>query len=112
MTSPPEGEEPESLRELAGRVIDNTKAYVRAEVTLVKQTAVTKASQAAVPAALVVVAVLLLQAAITVLAAALGLFFARWLGSAGGLAVAALVVLAISGLLVWIAVNRIKRIAE
>jgi hypothetical protein len=112
MTSPTEGDEPESLRELAGRVIDNTKAYVRAEVTLVKQTAVTKASQAAIPAALVVIAVVLLQAAITVLAAALGLLFARWLGSAGGLAVAALVVLAISGLLVWIAVNRIRRIVE
>jgi hypothetical protein len=112
MTSPTEAEEPESLRELAGRVIDNIKAYVRAEVTLAKQTAVTKASQAAVPAALVVVAVLLLQAAITVLAAALGLLFARWLGPAGGFAVAALLVLAISGLLVWIAVQQIRRIVE
>lgn len=112
MTSPTEGEEPESLRDLVARVIDNTKAYVRAEVALVKQTAATKTSQAAVPAILVVVAVVLLQAAITVLAAALGLFFARWLGSAGGLAVAALVVLAISGALVWIAINRIRRMVE
>jgi hypothetical protein len=110
MTSPIEGEEPESLRDLAGRVIDNTKAYVRAEVALVKQTAITKASQAAVPAALIVAEIVLVQAAVTVLAAALGLWLGHWLGLAGGFAVAALIGLALSGLLVWIAVERIRRI--
>lgn len=112
MTYATEGEEPESLRELAARVIDNSKAYVRAEITLAKQTAVTKASQAAMPAVLVVAGIVLVQAAITILAAALGLLLAHWLGPAGGLAVAALIVLALAGLLVWIAVNQIKRIAR
>jgi len=112
MTLPTEGDEPESLREVAGRVIDNTKAYVRAEITLAKQTAITKASQATVPVALIVTAIVLLQAAVTVLAAALGLLLAHWLGSAGGLAAAAVIVIAISGLLVWVAVEQIKRLTR
>lgn len=112
MTLPVEVDEPESLRELVGRVIDNAKAYVKAEVTLAKQTATTKAGQAGPAVVMVVVAVLLLQAAITVLAAALGLLLARWLGPAGGLAVAALLVVVIAGLLVWFAASRFKRIAK
>jgi hypothetical protein len=112
MTSPIEGDEPESLRDLTARVIDNSQAYLRAEIALAKQTAVTKISQASVPAALIVTTVLLIQAAITVLAAAFGLWLGRWLGLAGGFAVAALIVLAISGLLIWIAVNRIKSITR
>ncbi|WP_116090161.1 phage holin family protein [Sphingomonas crusticola] len=104
--------EPESLRELAARVIDNGKAYVRAEVTLAKTTVTTKAAQAGPAAGLIVVAIVLVQAAATILAASLGLLLARWLGLAGGFAVAALVVLLVAGLLGWTAVKRIKGIVK
>ena len=39
-----DGGETESLRDLAARVIDNGKAYLRAELTLVRQTIATKAA--------------------------------------------------------------------
>ncbi|WP_420137039.1 phage holin family protein [Sphingomonas sp.] len=112
MTQLKTGEEPVPLRELAARLIDNGKAYLRAEVNLVKTTVSTKAGQAGPALAMIVVAILLVQAALTVLVAALGLLLARWLGLAGGFAVAAVAVLAIAGLLSWIAINRIKGMAK
>ena len=112
MSVPDHVEEPESLRELAARVIDNGKAYLRAELTLIRATVATKAKQAGPAAVLIVVAILIVQAAITVLAASLGLLLARWLGLPGGFAVAALLVLIVAGLLVWIAARRIKDIMK
>jgi hypothetical protein len=112
VTLPNDAEEPESLRELAARVIDNSKAYLRAELTLVRQTVAAKASLAGPALALIVAGIVLVQAAITVLAASLGLLLAHWLGLAGGFAVAALLVLMIAGLLAWMAARRIKDIME
>jgi hypothetical protein len=108
----PNGEEPASLRELAARVIDNGKAYVRAEVTLVKATVTTKAGQAGPALALVVIAIVLIQAALTVLVASLGLLLARWLGLPGGFAVAAILVLLVAGLLGLTAMKRFKAILK
>lgn len=112
MTRLNDGEEPASLRELAGRVIDNGKAYVRAELTLAKATVATKAAQAGPAAGLILVAVVLTQAAVTVLAASLGLLLARWLGLAGGFAAAAVLVLLVAALLGWMAAKRIKDILK
>ena len=112
MTDLIDGEEPESLRDLAARVIDNTKAYLRAEVTLAKQTVSTKAALAGPAIGFVVVAIVLVQAAITVLAASLGLLLARWLGLPGGFAVAAVTVLVLAGLLGWLALQRFKGMAK
>lgn len=112
MTHPAHGAEPESLRDLATRVIDDGKAYLQAEVRVVKQTVSTKVGQIGPAAGLLAGALLLVQAALTVLAAALGLLLAQWLGSAGGFAVAALIVLALAGLLAWIALRRIGNIAK
>lgn len=105
-------QEPLPLRELATRLIDNGKAYVRAEVNLVKATVSTKASQAGPALAMIVIAILLVQAALTALVAALGLLLSRWLGLAGGFAVASIAVLAVAALLGWTAVKRIKGIAK
>ena len=112
MTRLTDREEPAPLRELAARLIDNGKAYVRAELNLVKTTVSTKAGQAGPAVGMIVVAIVLIQAAVTVLAAALGLLLARWLGLPGGFAVAALLVLVVAALLVWVAVARIKGIAK
>ena len=99
----------ESLGEIVTRVVDNGKDYVRAEIAVVKATARSKV-EALKPAAIyIVVAVFLLQAALTVLAAALGMAFAPWLGTAGGLAVGAVIVLAVVGLLGLMAAGRIKK---
>ncbi|WP_442678374.1 phage holin family protein [Sphingomonas sp. ASY06-1R] len=112
MTRLDAGQEPLPLRELATRLIDNGKAYVRAEVNLVKATISTKAGQAGPAVAMIVVAILFVQAALTVLVAALGLLLGRWLGLAGGFAVASFLVLAVAALLGWAAVKRIKGIAK
>ncbi len=99
----------ESVRELIARLIDETKAYVKAEVTVVKATTFAYLRRAQVAVPLIIVAVLLLQAALTVLVAALGLALAHWLGAAGGLAVAAVIVLVIAGICVSIAISKISK---
>ncbi len=101
-----------SLRDLATRVIDDGKAYLQAEVNVVKQTVSTKVGQIGPAAALLVGALLLVQAALTVLTAALGLLLAQWLGSAGGFAAAALIGLVLAGLLAWMAIRRIGSIGK
>jgi protein-S-isoprenylcysteine O-methyltransferase Ste14 len=106
--APPPSEE--SLKQIVSRVIDDGKDYARAEANLVKQIALAKVNAIRPAAIMLVVAVFLLQAALTVLAAALGMTLAIWLGVPGGLAVGALLVLAVVGLLAWLAVNRLKRI--
>lgn len=97
-----------SLRELIAGSIDSAKAYVRAEVTLVKQTATTMVERVRPAAIFIVIAVFLLQAGLTILVAALGMTAAIWLGPAGGLAVGGVVALVIAGLLAWLALGRIR----
>ncbi|WP_174273183.1 phage holin family protein [Sphingomonas bacterium] len=101
--------EDQSLRALIARLIDETKAYAKAEIGVVKATAMAWVSPAKIAVPLIVVAILLLQAALTVLVAALGMTLAVWLGTAGGLAVGAVIVLAIAGLLAWIAISRFSK---
>lgn len=95
-----------SLRDLIARLIDSAKAYLRAEVTLIKKTVEVRLDQAKPAAVFAIAAVMLVQAALIVLLAALGMGLAIWLGTAGGLAVAGLIGLLVSGLLVWLAISR------
>jgi hypothetical protein len=101
----PAGEE--SLRDLLGRVIDNLKAYLRAEVALVRATASDKAGKAIPALGLFAVALLLLQATLTVALVALGASLALWLGWPGGLALAAVIGLLATGLLGWIGYRKL-----
>ena len=97
----------ESLRELIARLIDNAKAYCKAEVDLVRTTVKVKLVEARFAAIFVVLALFLINAAVIVLVAALGMALARWLGPAGGLAAGALIALAIAGVLVKLAVSQL-----
>lgn len=99
--------EQESLRDLIARLIDSGKAYARAEVALVRQTFVTRIGQIKPAIALAVPAIFIVQAALTVLLVALGFVLARWLGPAGGMALAAVIGLGIAGLLIWLAIRLI-----
>lgn len=96
----------ESLRDLFARLIDNGKAYAQAEVTYYKRTALGWVDQAKFGVAFAVVALFILQAALTTLLVALGFFLATWLGPAGGLAVAAVIGIVVAGLLAWAAASR------
>lgn len=100
----------ESLRDLFARVIDNAKAYLKAELTLIRTNVSVRVGQVAPAIGFVIVAILIVQSALTVLIAALGLAFAAWIGIAGGLAVAALIGLAIAALLGWLSITRFRKI--
>jgi hypothetical protein len=101
-----------SLRELLARLIGSAKAFVEAEVALVRGTVRAWAGAAKMIAAFTVIAFALVNAALVVLLVALGMALATWLGMAGGLAVAALIALLVAGLLGRIAVLRLKALAR
>ena len=100
------------MRDLAARLIESGKAWAQAEITLVRMTALRWAEAAKIGAVLVVLALILVNAAVIVLVAALGMALAAWLGTAGGLAVAAILALLLAGLLGWLAVRRFMRAAR
>jgi hypothetical protein len=109
MSEPLRPVEDETLPGLVSRIIENLKAYIRAEVQLIKVTASTKAGLAFPAVGLFIVALVFLQVALTVFTLALGALLAIWLGWAGGLAVAALVALTVAGLFAWIGARRMTR---
>ena len=101
-----------SLRELLARLIEDGKAWATAEIAVVKATATAWITPAKIAVPLVIGAVFLVQAALTVLVIALGAALAAWIGVAGGLAVAALIVLLIAGGMVGIAITRFGKVGE
>jgi hypothetical protein len=107
---PPEPAGEESLRDLLMRVVDNGKAYVRAEIAVAKATASTKAGQAGPAAGMLMGALLVLQASLAVLLAALGALLACWLGWPAGLALAGVIGLAATGLLAWLGVRKLTKV--
>jgi hypothetical protein len=98
-----------SLRELVARLINDGKAYAIAEIAVVKATINKWLAPAKTAVPLVIVALLLVQAALTVLVAALGYTIAIWIGPAGGFAIAAVVALLIAGGLVAYAVSKFPK---
>ncbi len=109
MTLQDEGVEPESLRDLAARVIDDGTAYLKAEVTLAKETAITGVKAARPTINLLLAALMLSQCAIIALAMSLGMLLARWLGLPGGFAAAGVLMMSGSVLLGRMAIARIRR---
>jgi hypothetical protein len=107
---PPEPAGEESLRDLLMRVVDNGKAYLRAEAAVVKATASTKAGQAAPAIGMLAGALVVLQASLTVLIAALGALLACWLGWPAGLALGALIGLAVTGVLAWLGIRTLSKV--
>ncbi len=110
MISPDQGEEPESLRDLAARVIDNGTAYLKAEVTLAKEQAIASVKQARPTIRLLLIALMLGQAAAVLLALSLGFLLARWLGLPGGFAAAGMILIVVMLLIGRNVVERIRRI--
>ena len=97
------------IGELVHQLVEEGKAYAQAEIGLVKAIASTKAKALAMPAALLGVALLLAQAAITVLA--IGVFAALYwaLGAIGAGLATLLIFLALAGGVAWYALQRLKR---
>ena len=95
----------ESVGSLIGRLVTDGKAYARAEAQIYQQKALVWVPPIRTAAILGVVALLLAQAAVTTLLVFLGFWLSLWLGPLGGGVAAALIGLAVAGLLVWIAIG-------
>jgi hypothetical protein len=106
---PPPGETP--VGELVHRLVEDGKAYARAEVDVAKAIANEKANAIKLPVILFGAAFLFVQSAITVLAVAVGLWLLPMIGPLLAGLVAFLLFAGAAGGMVWVAVNKIKEAA-
>ena len=104
----PEPEEEAPLGEIVSDLVDQGKAYAKAEIDLAKAQAMAKVAEFKVPAILLFGAWLFAQAAVTVLAVAVAMGLAPLIGPFGGGLVAVLLAGGVAGLLAWLAVKRLQ----
>ena len=104
---PPRAERP--VGEIVHELIEDGKAYARAEVGLVKAIATAKGKALALPAGLFFAALLLLQAAVVMLAFTLFGALIWLLGTVGAGVVTFLLFGGIAGWLAWYGVQRLRR---
>jgi hypothetical protein len=103
-----ESEDERPIGEVVSQLVDEGKAYARAEVELAKASAFAKAGEFKVPAILLFAALLFAQAAVTVLAVAIVLALAPLVGPLAGGLVAVLVAGGAAGLLAWLGIKRLQ----
>lgn len=104
----------ETIGGLFAQLVDDAKTLLRAQVDYYKLLAARRIAGLKVAVALIVVALFLVQASLTTLLIGIGLAIARLferVGVAGGIVIAAVIGLAVSGLLVRIAIGRIAAAA-
>ena len=115
MLKPPNEHEPTTgdndrpVGELVHELIEDGKAYARAEVGLVKATATAKANALKLPAILFGAAFLLSLAAITALAVGVAMALATLIGPLAGGIAAFLLFAAVAGGLAWYGVGRLRK---
>jgi hypothetical protein len=105
---PTPGDSDRPVGELVHELIEDGKAYARAEVGLVKAMATDKANALKLPAILLGIAFLLSLAAITALAVGVAMGLAALIGPLAGGVVAFLLFAAVAGGLAWYGVARLK----
>jgi protein-S-isoprenylcysteine O-methyltransferase Ste14 len=98
------------IGELVHELVEEGKAYARAELDLAKAIAAAKAKALALPAALFVAAFVLALAAVTALALGVVMALAKFLGPLLAGLVGLLTFAAIGGILLWWGVERIRRV--
>ncbi|HXS50595.1 MAG TPA: phage holin family protein [Sphingomicrobium sp.] len=104
-TPPPE----RPIGELVHELVEEGKAYARAEADLAKAIALAKAKALALPAGLLLMALIVLQSAVTILAVGIFAVLSRPIGPLGAAIVASLIYCAIAGGLAWWAIERARR---
>jgi hypothetical protein len=102
----PEEERP--VGELVHQLVEDGKAYARAEVNLVKTIASAKGKAAALPAALLGAALLFGIAALCAFAVSVVIALAKFVGPLGAGAITLLIFGAIAGALAWIAIGKLR----
>lgn len=98
------------IGELVQELVEEGKAYARAELDLAKAIAAGKAKALALPAALLVVAFILALAAITALALGVVMALAKFLGPLLAGVVGLLIFASVGGALVWYVIERVRRV--
>jgi len=105
-----EDEEEKPIGELFGQLIDEGKAYAKAELGLVKATAEAKAEGAKKPTLLGVAAALFLIAGVVVLCMTLALALATLVGPLAGGLIAAIVTFGIAAVLYLLAKQGLEKL--
>lgn len=106
--SMPDPEDEQPIGEIVHQLIDQGKAYAKAEVDLAKAQALAKAAALKAPAILLFSALLFAQAAVTVLAVTVAMTLAPLIGPLGGGLVAVLIAGGTAALLAWLGVQKLK----
>lgn len=109
MASGGSDEEEKPFGELFGRLVDDGKAYAKAEFDLARASAEAKAEAAKKPLLLGVAAALFLQAGVVVLGMTIALALATLVGPLAGGLVGAIITLGIAALLFWLAKREYER---
>lgn len=104
---PPPPERP--IGELVNELIENGKAYARAEIGLVKAVVSAKGTALAIPAALFGLAFVCALAAVTALALGVVIALESFIGPLAAGFVGMLIFAAIAGLLGWAGYQRLRR---
>ena len=104
----PDPEDEPPIGEIVHQLIDQGKAYAKAEVDLAKAQALAKAAALKAPAILLFSALLFAQAAVTVLAVTVAMTLAPLIGPLGGGLVAVLIAGGTAALLAWLGVQKLK----
>jgi hypothetical protein len=104
---PPPPERP--IGELVNELIEEGKAYARAEIDLAKAIANAKAKALALPAALFGFAFIVALASVTALAVGVVMALARYIGPLAAGFIGMLIFAAISGGLGWYGAERLRR---
>ena len=106
---PTPGDSDRPVGELVHELIEDGKAYARAEVGLAKAMASAKVNAIKLPAILFGIAFLLSLAAITALAVGVAMGLATLIGPLAGGIVAFLLFAAVAGGLAWYGVGRLRK---
>jgi TRAP-type C4-dicarboxylate transport system permease small subunit len=104
---PPPPERP--VGELVHELIEEGKAYARAEIGLAKAIATAKGKALAWPAGLFLIALIVVQSAVTILAVGIFMALLPPLGPILAAIIASLLLLGIAGALAWYGYQRLRR---
>jgi hypothetical protein len=104
---PPPPERP--VGELVHELIENGKAYARAEIDLAKAIAAAKGKALAIPAALFAIALFVAMAALNALAVGVVIALETFIGPLAAGFVGMLIFAAVAGLLAWAGYNKLRR---
>jgi len=109
-TDHPEPGPDKSIGELVHQLVEDGKAYARAEAGVAQAIATAKAKALAWPAGLLLAALIVLQSAVTILAVGIFAALTRLMPAIFAGVIASLVFLAIAGLLAWLGVQKAREL--